>query len=419
MFPFVAGGQNFWGNAEEESSGREPLNRIDRALTVRSRRLVIGVAVDQEFSQIQGALLAATGHGKHMRVDFVSELSVAIPAAIGKNCRCLGMDQDLDLASLVSAAADLGEIQAVATQKLMTQAGKYLDGILAVAVTDPGVYANDFDGQSIQMSISNPAIIAERSGLNVIDAFPAQDIQVGGDGSDLEALPLWLLLADRSQKVSRFDRILVDFDSGTAPKLYFIPASDGKDNEVPNLQVFYYDGKQFARSSLMRQPSVSEIRAGKASGKSVFDIESSIDCRQVWLACNQCVHAIRGCLPLELFFFTGKRQGAEIERMMADWELGAFKSDSGLGNGDPQQFLPAPRWLDWADQRIQSVTAITTAVLGLMHIDQMPANLPWLTGGSKLRILGRLTPGRPSAWRNLIRTMADLHPPTMKLKDAV
>ena len=57
--------------------------------------------------------------------------------------------------------------------------------------------------------------------------------------------------------------------------------------------------------------------------------------------------------------------------------------------------------------------------MGLLYIDQMPANIPWLTGADSQRILGRLTPGRPGSWRQLIRSMADFHPPAMKLKDAV
>lgn len=435
MFSLAAGRQDFREYTAEEQSGSEPLNRINRALSVRSRRLVIGVAIDRDFMQIQGALLAATGHGKHMRVDFVSESAVAIPPAIGQHFRSLLMNKEIDLTSLASAAADLGEIQAIATRKLTTQAGKYLDRILAVAVTDPGIHGHDFDGQPIQLSISNPAIIAERSGLNVIDAFPAQDIQVGGDGSTLEALPLWLFLADRSRKVSRIDRILVDLDSGPTPTLYYIPASDGKDNDVPNLKVMYYDGQRFVPKSFGRLPLKFDAHADRAAGKPVFNIESTADCRQLLAATNQCIDTISGGLPVQLLWFAGGRQTAELDQIRDGEKTGSpqstqstqpFSKIDGSSRQQPltadesiERSVPLTRWLTWADHPVQSLSAITTGLLGLMHIDQMPANLPWLTGGSKLRILGRLTPGRPTSWRNLIRTMADLHPPIMKLKDAV
>lgn len=63
--------------------------------------------------------------------------------------------------------------------------------------------------------------------------------------------------------------------------------------------------------------------------------------------------------------------------------------------------------------------SLIAAMLGFLHVDQMPANIPSLTGARQQRILGRLTPGRPNSWRNLLREMADHEPPAMKLRDAV
>ena len=66
-----------------------------------------------------------------------------------------------------------------------------------------------------------------------------------------------------------------------------------------------------------------------------------------------------------------------------------------------------------------NLEALVAAILGMFHIDQLPGNLPRLTGATSQRILGRLTPGRPSNWRQLIRAMAQYHPAPMKLKDAI
>lgn len=66
-----------------------------------------------------------------------------------------------------------------------------------------------------------------------------------------------------------------------------------------------------------------------------------------------------------------------------------------------------------------ALDAVVAATLGMMHIDQLPASLPWLTGCSIPRLHGRITPGRPAHWRNLINEMADYHPPAMKLREAV
>ncbi len=66
-----------------------------------------------------------------------------------------------------------------------------------------------------------------------------------------------------------------------------------------------------------------------------------------------------------------------------------------------------------------TLQAAFAAILGTMHIDQMPANLTWLTGADVPRILGRLTPGSSTAWRRLLREMADYHPAAMRLRDVV
>ncbi|MFN6110420.1 MAG: hypothetical protein ACK493_08590, partial [Planctomycetota bacterium] len=60
-----------------------------------------------------------------------------------------------------------------------------------------------------------------------------------------------------------------------------------------------------------------------------------------------------------------------------------------------------------------------TALLGALFVDQMPANVPLLSGATVQRLLGRITPGTPASWRNLLINMTDSHPPTMKLRDAV
>lgn len=63
--------------------------------------------------------------------------------------------------------------------------------------------------------------------------------------------------------------------------------------------------------------------------------------------------------------------------------------------------------------------SLIASMMGFMHIDQLPANVPALTSARQQRILGRLTPGRPNSWRNLLREMADHEPSAMKLRDAV
>ena len=63
--------------------------------------------------------------------------------------------------------------------------------------------------------------------------------------------------------------------------------------------------------------------------------------------------------------------------------------------------------------------ANAAALLAAMFVDQMPGNVPELTNASGLRLLGRISPGSPTAWRNVLINMNDSESPTMRLKDAV
>ena len=83
--------------------------------------------------------------------------------------------------------------------------------------------------------------------------------------------------------------------------------------------------------------------------------------------------------------------------------------------GSWRSVMPEPS----AIQGLPDGPSLMASLLGFMHIDQMAANMPSLTGAHQQRILGRLTPGRPNSWRNLLREMADHEPSAMKLRDAV
>ena len=83
------------------------------------------------------------------------------------------------------------------------------------------------------------------------------------------------------------------------------------------------------------------------------------------------------------------------------------------------EISPHPEALDSLGVDDDSISATIAGLLGILHIDQMQGNLPWLTGAADQRVLGRLTPGTPSNWRQLVREMSDFSPPAMKLKDAI
>ena len=53
-----------------------------------------------------------------------------------------------------------------------------------------------------------------------------------------------------------------------------------------------------------------------------------------------------------------------------------------------------------------ALPAISAAALGLLHIDGAAASQPALTGAHSPQVLGRLTPGTPERWRQLIEAIS-------------
>ncbi|QEG22853.1 anhydro-N-acetylmuramic acid kinase [Mariniblastus fucicola] len=469
---------DFWNKKPLENSAV----RIERALLDRTRRLVAGLNVDDAFESISGSLVVARGHGKSLRVLYCDSLSLPISPALRSACQDLVQDPQ-SVQEYRSCVAELADVQAAVIEQLKLKAGKYVDRILAVSVTDPGVWLNDFDGVVSYMSLCDATRLAEKTGVSVIDAWPDRDMAVGGKGYPLDPLCLWLLQADRDRKIAR--RANVAIKIGSATNGYLLPPSDGLDAEVPTLRTIRTEGMDLIRG-LLKLSSVESLASPRSRQLLVSGIHSKellaqwkqIDCvelrteamlRCVALPTNASLTAEQLLCTAMKWISVEVQNGiqnslqqlkSEYARMRAELqeELNAAPRTRKAGGGLLDAFdrsLPefetpgsitvdAPNPIsDALVSRLQNHYAetqvsgswrshfsgesmgdvdgpsILAAMLGFMHVDQMPANIPALTGAQQQRILGRLTPGRPNSWRNLLREMADHEPSAMKLRDAV
>lgn len=388
IVPFPA----LWGSQRT----LQPDHRIDRALYHRTHRLIAAIAYHGSFDQINGSLSVAVGHGKFIRLKHSVCRSVPIPPALRSQCLEIADQQQSDIGIIQPVLADLAAVQASLIETLKVDAGKYVDRVMAIAIKDPGIWRTDFDRRPIYTSFCDPATLAELTGMNVIDAFPARDLLVGGSGHPLDGLPLWLLLAERTTTVSKTDRWLLIL--GDPVQLYFLPASDGLDAELPDIKYFTFPLNSQEINDQVSRRLEQETRSNRAE----ILITESTD-----FSSNQTSQD----LTIELKKI---REQLKIPIPMIDLSSIAKPSGRSTEGDDPVHRAAVNNWVSSSD-----LSANIAAILGLMHIDQMAGNLPWLTGAESQRILGRLTPGRPSQWRQLIRSMADHQPAAMKLKDAV
>ncbi len=327
------------------------------------------------------------GHGKFLRLRHVVGQSVSVPQSIRASWQALSASGDArrmkDVRQFMSEMADL---QSQAIEAVKRHAGKYVDRILAVAVTDPGLWVEDFDGSRIYCALSDSQRIADLTGLTVIDNFPVNDVLSGGSGNPLEPLPLWLTFADRHQRVAQEHRIVILADE--IIRAFLLPASDGLDAELPAIQ--------------MVQVPIDQID----------DLPGALDGALEIVRHHASQRISSGSVPIvgRTVIFGHPDKKAALQKTLRQ----RLKERAAAGQAHDQDQTPASLGIN--DDTLAGTVA---AMLGILHIDQMQANLPWLTGATDQRVLGRLTPGTPSNWRLLVREMSDFRPPAMKLKDAV
>lgn len=434
-------------------SSRDPedsLGRIDRALDDRNHRLMAGLSVSGRFDQVQGALIVTQGNGKYVRIRHVVESIATIPDSVSQGIRDLLNREVRDVSQLVQVQSDLAEVQADVVEQLKCSAGKYVDRVLAVAVQDPGVWGQDFDGRPNYESMCDAVGLAELCGVSVIDAFPARDLAVGGSGRSIGALPIWMIGADRSQPIAKQSRGLISI--GEQTRCYWLPASDGRDAELPDIQMVTLPGSTFFDSLEGETSDFSPGGLGCQFGGGTVE-----DLKGIWheIYSPEVTAGSVGCIAFEKSDALEQRLIQESSRFLAENKLAKLQVtlaaidwvvDNSIESIGEPRFAKLDQLMVSCDPRIEShvidrlskrlpnvevvaagrtgaahdqIDAVVAAILGLLYIDQMPANVPWVTGAEGQRILGRLTPGRPANWRQLVRVMADFHPAPMKLKDAV
>ena len=399
----------------------DPAGRIDREISDRNRRLAMGTCLTENLRSISSALVVATGKGKYLRILSAKTVEHELPEYTSKLLQVVARQKNPSLEDLHTLQADIAAAQAATIEELKCSAGKYVDRLLVVSVTHPDHLLGDlFRRTSTAVDFSNANVLSESTGLSVVNSFASRDVLAGGTGKYLEALPAWILFADRDRHIASKNRVL--FLIGKSARAYFLPASDGIEHDLPGVRMAAskgldrFDNLNNDRSGIddlqllnldgneIESRNFSELRdlleAGKISlpdfvRSSVVDLVGEIS------------QGIKNELPAK----------AEINEIVVH-------TDPAIIGTIANQFrrvwpnINVYNGFGW-DASNNHLQPILTATLGILSIDQLPANVPWITGASSQKVLGKLTPGSPTNWRQLLREMADFQPPVMRLRDAV
>ncbi len=376
---------------------RHPVQKADRLRFHQRHRYIIGLTIADDMSSVQGCLLEGLGAGKLLRLRALAFEQVAISQPTrqlfqqwygdGNVPYCTSGNPDFE--SFQSLQEDFTQLAVQTVFQLLSQAGAVADRVLAVAIHHCGIWVSRAGRSGLTLPLIDAPQLALATGANVLDQFPVRDRLDGGTGWPLSALPLWLLWADRRSPTAYEHRVLVERNN--ALTMTWLPPSDGLDATYPAVHQQRY-----------------EIDTANVSAA---DVDYGIIGEKI---------------------AAGLKDWSQVPKSIAvPHELPPFHKIRIIVSGQPQAIPGLVRELSlrFGETQVNScedhhcpnwgLGALIAGTHGFLHIDQVPANLPWISGTEFPRILGTLNPGAAARYRVLLVEMSDYRPPVMTLREAV
>ncbi|NUQ63775.1 MAG: anhydro-N-acetylmuramic acid kinase [Pirellulales bacterium] len=422
--------------------------RFDSAQTVEGRRWVVGLHVSSDCRRVSSAAVAAVGRGLDVRLHIAGGVTVPVPAEIGGRfdevAGEIGRGDSLP-DQMAAIKSGLVEVQAAAVGELLSRANLPAGRVLAVGVLDPSLWSTERGGLRDYWELGDAARLAESTGLNVVDAFAARDLARGGLGGPLTAVPEWLLL----RSVQR-NQVLVDL--GRTTRLTWLPAGTGNSSAARIMSFDVGPGTGLLdlltqRLSGGKQPFDHGGRLG-VQGRRLTELVDS------WLASPYFETPLPrwnpGGVDARAFFHDAMEKAIDAGWSVRDMLCSAahflaeatvrtiqrFLPESCLsgpilvcGGGQHNGMLlreigvrlPRAELVRVSEMGIASeaLDAASAGILALLHLDQVPANPPSVTGTDLCRVLGRLTPGSPQNWQRLLNDLTGSTPAVRPLRSAL
>ncbi|MDR1486061.1 MAG: anhydro-N-acetylmuramic acid kinase [Planctomycetaceae bacterium] len=340
---------------------------------------------------------------------------------------------------------ELASVEEEAIDELLSESRLTKNDVLAIGVYDSGIRFNSSDGLFYR-SLCDAAFLAEQTGLNIVDSFSSQDTAAGGNGGPVLTLPSWIFLKSESTA-----RILLDL--GRTARLTLFPRSENVfsfqkiivRDLVPCgslLDALTYKltqgkssidiGGRLTVQGCQIASLLSEFRSIRQSAevwnplglsidsylRTAFRLNGSEYSYQDILCTASCFIAesiatnIRQALSGGVEFL----QGADVEILVT----GACRMHGMLMNSISNQ-LKQNRLIQVTDLGIlpETFDAVCVALLTVMAIDNIPSNIPSLTGCETSKPLGRITAGSTTNWYKLIQEMANTKPAARNIRSAM
>lgn len=158
--------------------------------------LIVGLMSGTSADGIDAALCEISGAPPSLTARFVQALMVPYPAGFQQRILDACLPEHSRVDSLCQLNFDMGELFAQAALAVIGAAGLRPEDVDLIGSHGQTVWHMVRpDGQvSATLQITEPAIIAERTGITTISDFRPRDIAAGGQGAPLTGYADWLLL---------------------------------------------------------------------------------------------------------------------------------------------------------------------------------------------------------------------------------
>jgi anhydro-N-acetylmuramic acid kinase len=354
-----------------------------------------------------------------------------------------GTSEEIKIPASLSfhVSRELASIEEEAIHELIGESKLTAQDVLAVGVSDPGLRAVTAHGTFYQ-GLCDAPYLAEHTGLNIVDSFPAQDIAVKGNGGPIFPLPVWIFL-----KSETTPRILLDL--GRTARLTFLPRAENafSHQKIQHVEVIpcgslldtlvwqltggktaIDTGGRIAVQGCQNSLLLSSLRSAlspkenwsstglkpdrylqiaekaareRLSYQDVLCTVSSFIAEAVAGQVSNLMQAAGYFEPELLVQGSGRQHGLLMNGLVTHLKKRTLTPISQLG-------IP-----------VDTLDALCTAMLALLTVDHVPGNLPHLTGGGTAKPLGRFTQGSTENWHRLLCEMAGTRPASRPLRSAM
>ena len=420
------------------------LLRFDRSHAEPPRRWVVGLLTSPRCERMAAAVISASDRGLQIRAEVAGVLQAELPREATRLFDALASKKGASAGSLAGLRASLVDLQAPLVLDLLAESGVAPGRVLAVGVHDPGLWKSEDNDPTGYLGLCDPARLAEATGLNIIDAFPARDVACGGLGGPVTALAQWMLL-----KNSQTARVLLDL--GRTIRLTYLPAESTR-NATGRILAFEVGPGTILLDRLAEQLTAGEQRFDPG-GRLAVQGRQIPELLDHWLADPCFVHPLprwhpRGVRPERFLtdsvqmavdngwavrdllcsathflaetvartFLRRLPQDAHVEEIVVTGggqHNGLLLREIGRRTERPIVHLAELGLSDMA------LGPAAIAMLTLFHLDEVPANQTSVTGTEVPRVLGRITPGSPQSWQRLLHSLTGNQPEARALRSAM